>query len=438
MAVPAPGGYTGQDSIERTSHVTTRGLLAAAGAAACIGLAGSSIVASGQADDGFLARARALHLAVPVFDGHNDYPWEVRQRAGKDPAALDIRDARTDTMTDIPRLRQGGVGAQFWSVYVPASLAGQQAVTATLEQIDIVHRMVARYPGDFELALTADDVQRIFLQGRIASLIGMEGGHSIDASLGALRMFARLGARYMTLTHSKNVPWADSATDTPAHGGLTKFGEEVVAEMNRLGMLVDLSHVSEETMDDALRVTRAPVVFSHSSTRALCDHPRNVPDAILRQLPRNGGVVMVSFVPGFTTPEAAAWDAAQEAEAARLERLTPKNEDAVKAGVAAWTAAHPRPKVTVAQVADHVDHVRRVAGIDHVAYGSDFDGISSTPDGLEDVSKFPALTAELLRRGYTELEVKKVLGLNLLRVMRAAEAAAARMTAMPPARDVPR
>jgi membrane dipeptidase len=398
----------------------------------------SGLSGAAQPDDPFLARARALHLAVPMFDGHNDYPWEVRQRAGKDPARLDIGNARTDTMTDIPRLRQGGVGAQFWSVYVPAALAGQQAVTATLEQIDIVHRMIARYPDDFALALTADDVQRIFGEGKIASLIGMEGGHSIDSSLGALRMFARLGARYMTLTHSKNVPWADSATDTPEHGGLTKFGEEVIAEMNRLGMLVDLSHVSVETMEDVLRVTRAPVIFSHSSTRALCDHPRNVPDAILKQLPKNGGVVMVSFVPGFTTPEASAWDTAQEAEAARLETLTPRDEAAVRAGIAAWVAGHPRPKVTVAQVADHVDHVRKVAGIDHVAYGSDFDGITSAPNGLEDVSKFPALTAELLRRGYTELEVKKVLGLNLLRVMRAAEAAAVRLAAMPPAKDAPR
>jgi membrane dipeptidase len=391
-----------------------------------------------QTEDPFLARARALHLSVPMFDGHNDYPWEVRQKAGKDPARLDIRSVRTDTMTDIPRLRQGGVGAQFWSVYVPAALAGQQAVTATLEQIDIVHRMIARYPDDLELALTADDVQRIFGEGRIASLIGMEGGHSIDSSLGALRMFARLGARYMTLTHSKNVPWADSATDRPEHGGLTAFGEEVVREMNRLGMLVDMSHVSEDTMEDVLRVTRAPVIFSHSSTRALCDHPRNVPDAILRLLPKNGGVVMVSFVPGFTTPEASAWDTAQEAEQARLDTLSPKDEAAVKAGIGAWLTAHPRPKVTVAQVADHVDHVRRLAGIDHVAYGSDFDGITSAPAGLEDVSTFPALTAELLRRGYTELEVKKVLGLNLLRVMRAAEATAARMAAMPPANDVPR
>jgi len=407
----------------------------AAAVLVCVVMALAGFPGAAQTDDPFLARARALHLSVPMFDGHNDYPWEVREKAGKDVARLDIRNAQPATMTDIPRMRQGGVGAQFWSVYVPAALAGQQAVTATLEQIDIVYRMIARYPDDFELALTADDVQRIFGEGKIASLIGLEGGHSIDSSLGALRMFARLGARYMTLTHSKNVPWADSATDTPEHGGLTAFGEEVVREMNRLGMLVDMSHVSEETMEDVLRVTRAPVIFSHSSARALCDHPRNVPDAILRQLPKNGGVVMVSFVPGFTTPEASAWDTAQEAERARLEKLAPKDEAAMKAGMSAWLAGHPRPKVTIAQVADHVDHVRKMAGIDHVAYGSDFDGISSTPAGLEDVSKFPALTAELLRRGYTELEVKKVLGMNLLRVMRAAETAAARMAAAPPARD---
>jgi membrane dipeptidase len=419
--------WRGPFSKGRDVRIRTVTVLIACGAAALAGARGAA-----QTGDSFLARARALHLAVPMFDGHNDYPWEVRERAGKDPARLDISGTRTDTMTDIPRLRQGGVGAQFWSVYVPASLAGQQAVTATLEQIDIVHRMIARYPDDLALAFTADDVQRIFTEGKIASLIGMEGGHSIDSSLGALRMFARLGARYMTLTHSKNVPWADSATDRPEHGGLTKFGEEVVAEMNRLGMLVDLSHVSEATMEDVLRVTRAPVIFSHSSARALCDHPRNVPDAILRQLPRNGGVVMVSFVPGFTTPEASAWDAAQEAESARLEKLTPKDESAVRAAMAVWVAEHPRPRVTVAQVADHIDHVRSVAGVDHVGYGSDFDGISSAPSGLEDVSTFPALTAELLRRGYTELEVKKVLGLNLLRVMRAAEATAARLAAAPP------
>ncbi|MCX6552752.1 MAG: dipeptidase [Acidobacteria bacterium] len=384
---------------------------------------------SGQADS-LLTRARDLHRAVPMFDGHNDYPWEVRQLADKDPAKLDIRAPQPKTMTDIPRLRQGGVGAQFWSVYTPPSLAGKGAVTAALEQIDIVYRMMARYPDVFEIARTADDVERIFKSGKIASLIGMEGGHAIDSSLGALRMFARLGAKYMTLTHSKNVPWADSATDTPEHGGLTPFGEDVVREMNRLGMIVDISHVSPDTMEDVLRVTQAPVIFSHSSARALCDHPRNVPDAILRMLPKNGGVVMVSFVPGFTTPEAAAWDAAYEAEQARLEKANPNDEAVVKAALAPWLAAHPRPKVTVSNVADHIDYVRKMAGIDHVGYGSDFDGISAAPSGLDDVSTFPVLTAELLRRGYTDDEIKKVIGLNLLRVMRAAEATASRLSAV--------
>jgi membrane dipeptidase len=374
--------------------------------------------------DSLLERARQLHREVPLFDGHNDYPWEVRTKAGKDPAALDIRGPQPATMTDIPRLRKGGVGAQFWSVYVPASMAGQTAVTATLEEIDIVHRMIARYPDTFELALTAADVERIFRNGRIASLIGMEGGHSIDSSLGALRMFYRLGARYMTLTHGKNVPWADSATDEPAHHGLTPFGEDVIHEMNRLGMMADLSHVSPGVMLHVLRLSKAPVIFSHSSARALVDHPRNVPDDVLRALKENGGVVMVSFVPSFTTKEAMAWEAALEAEEARLVKLTPGDEAAVTRELSAWKAAHPQPVVTVADVANHIDHIRAVAGIDHVGYGSDFDGITSTPQGLDDVSMFPALTAELLRRGYPDADVKKILGLNLLRVMRAVEAVA--------------
>ncbi len=385
----------------------------------------TGLVASDQ-PDGLLARARTLHARIPVFDGHNDYPWVVRQQASLDLAKLDIAGAQPATMTDIPRLRRGGVGAQFWSVYVPSSFAGQRAVTATLEQIDIVHRMVARYPDVFELALTADDVERIFRSGRIASLIGMEGGHSIDSSLGALRMFYRVGARYMTLTHGKNTPWADSATDTAEHGGLTPFGEEVVREMNRLGMLVDLSHVSPDAMKDALRVSAAPVIFSHSSARALCDHPRNVPDDVLRLLPQNGGVVMVSFVPGFTTPAAMAWDDARDAEQQRI--ATTMRDDAAggAAALKAWDEANPRPPVTIGDVADHFDHIRRVAGVRHIAYGSDFDGISSAPAGLEDVSTFPALTAELLRRGYTDDDVLLILGGNLLRVMRAAEAGARR------------
>jgi membrane dipeptidase len=396
---------------------------------ACVAVAAAAVSARPDQADTLLAHARALHRAVPMFDGHNDYPWEVRTQADKDAARLDIRGPQPKTMTDIPRLRQGGVGAQFWSTYIPSSLQGRGAVTAELEQIDIVYQMMARYPDTFELARTADDVERIFKAGKIASMIGVEGGHAIDSSLGALRMFARLGAKYMTLTHSKNVPWADSATDTPEHGGLTMFGEDVVREMNRLGMLVDMSHVSPDTMEDVLRVTQAPVIFSHSSARALCDHPRNVPDVILKKLPANGGVVMVSFVRGFTTPDAAAWDAAQEAEQERAAKAHPNDAAAVKAAMETWTAAHPTPPVTIANVADHIDHVRKVAGIDHVGYGSDFDGISAGPDGLENVSTFPALTAELLRRGYTDEDVKKVLSLNLLRVMRAAEATAARMNA---------
>jgi membrane dipeptidase len=374
-----------------------------------------------------LARARALHQQVPLIDGHNDYPWAARAAARGDLDKVDITKPQPELMTDIPRLREGGVGGQFWSVYVPSDFAGQRAVTATLEQIDIVHRMVRKWPETFDLARTAGDVERIFKAGRIASLIGMEGGHSIDNSLAALRMFHALGARYMTLTHSANTPWADSGTDTPAAGGLTAFGEEVVREMNWLGMLVDLSHTSPDTMADALRVAEAPVIFSHSNARALCDVGRNVPDDILRRLPKNGGVVMVTFVPSFTTPEAAAWGERAMAEYDRTRRRIKDNPEAIRAAMRRWRKDHPEPKVTLAQVADHIDHIRQVAGIDHVGIGSDFDGIDSGPEGLEDVSTFPALTAELLRRGYSDDEVQTVLGLNVLRVMRAAEATAARL-----------
>jgi membrane dipeptidase len=330
-------------------------------------------------------------------------------------------------MTDIGRLRAGGVGGQFWSVYVPVELAGQSAVTATLEEIDTVHQMVRRYPEAFELALTADDVERIFKRGRIGSLIGMEGGHSIDNSLAALRMFYRLGARYMTLTHSKNTAWADSATDDPKFGGLAPFGDEVVREMNWLGMLVDLSHVSPETMEDAIRVSQAPVMFSHSSARALNDVPRNVPDNILQLLPKNGGVVMVTFVPGFLSPKVAAWQKLQDAESARLTKQFPADAAAVTRGVQEWTSAHPAPRATLSEAADHIDHIRKVAGIDHIGLGSDFDGITMVPAGLEDVSKYPALVAELLRRGYQDDDVKKILGENILRVMRDVEKVSKRL-----------
>jgi membrane dipeptidase len=340
---------------------------------------------------------------------------------------VDIRQPQPALMTDIPRLRRGQVGAQFWSVYVPASLPGDHAVSATLEQVDFVHQLARRYPDTFEIASTSADVERIFRSGRVASMMGVEGGHSIDSSLATLRMLHRLGARYMTLTHSSNVPWADSATDKPLNGGLSPFGEAVVREMNWLGMLVDLSHVSPEAMDDALRVSRAPVVFSHSSARALCDVARNVPDDVLKRLQQNGGVVMVTFVPSFLSPAAADWDRQAAAESERARKQFPKDEAAIRAAVDAWRAAHPEPTATLGDVANHIDHVRKIAGIDHVGIGSDFDGISSAPIGLEDVSTFPALVEELLRRGYSDEDVKKVLGLNVIRAMRQAERVAQAM-----------
>jgi membrane dipeptidase len=378
-----------------------------------------------------LDRARALHKQVPLIDGHNDYPWELREKAQRDLDKLDITKPQPSLMTDIARLRAGGVGGQFWSVYVPAE--STDPVAATLEQIDIVHRMMRKYPETFELALTADDVERVFKKGRIASLIGMEGGHSIASSLGVLRMFHRLGARYMTLTHNKNLPWADCANEPPVLNGLSPFGEEVVREMNWLGMLVDLSHVSPDTMADAIAVSEAPVIFSHSSARALTDVVRNVPDNILQMLPKNGGVVMVTFVPGFLSTEVAAWSRRQTEEENRLKQQSPNDPAALKAGLDAWTKTNPAPRATLAHAADHIDHIRKVAGIDHIGLGSDFDGITSVPVGLEDVSTFPALTAELLRRGYTDEELKKILGLNILRVMRNVERVSAKLQKSRPA-----
>jgi membrane dipeptidase len=357
---------------------------------------------SAQTD--LVARARALHKQAPLIDGHNDYPWALRGLdPGRDFSQAEISEPVPSLMTDIPRLRQGGVGGQFWSVYVPSTMQGKEAVRATLEQIDIVHRMTKRWPGTFEMAYTAADIDRSFKVGRIGSLIGMEGGHSIDSSLATLRMMFALGARYMTLTHSANVPWADASPGPSVLGGLSKFGEEVVREMNRLGMLVDLSHVSPETMEDALRVSEAPVIFSHSSAKAICNVHRNVPDHVLQMVAKNGGVVMVTFVPGFISQAVADFDAKPEAE---------------RKGMIA-------PKATLSQVADHIDHIRKVAGIDHIGLGGDFDGISQVVAGLEDVSTYPALTAELLKRGYKDDDIKKILGLNVLRVMRQAEKVAA-------------
>ncbi|WP_125256560.1 dipeptidase [Brevundimonas fluminis] len=374
-------------------------------------------------------RARRVMQRTPLIDGHNDLPWALRQNHGSDPHAVDLAtdlDATTDLHTDIPRLKAGGMGGQFWSVYVPASLPPVEAAQATFEQIDVVRRMVAAHPEAFELAYTADDVVRIHRGGRIASLIGIEGGYSINDSLGLLRVFHAMGVRYMTLTHSTTTTWADSATDAPKWGGLSPFGEAVVREMNRLGIMVDLSHVSEETMLDALRVSEAPVIFSHSSARGVTGHPRNVPDSVLRLLPEDGGVVMITFVPGFVSEDVRAWGAARSAEEARLKSLHPGSPNAVTEGVAAWVAANPPPRADISDVADHIEHVRRVAGIDHVGLGGDFDGVSALPDGLGGVETYPALIAELYRRGWTDADVRKLLGENVLRVMRDVEAVAAR------------
>ncbi|HEX5071360.1 MAG TPA: dipeptidase [Vicinamibacterales bacterium] len=390
-----------------------------------LSLAAPFAVALAPQADPMIDRARRLLREVPIIDGHNDYPWEVRQKAAMDLNKLDMRQPQPSIMTDFGRLTAGGVGGQFWSVYVPSPAAGTTAadtVTTALEQIDIVHRMVARYPDKLQLALSAADIENAQKAGRIASLIGMEGGHAINSSLATLRMMYRLGARYMTLTHSLNIPWADSATDTPRLDGLSPFGEEVVHEMNRLGMMVDLSHVSPGTMSDALRVTTAPVIFSHSSARALCDVPRNVPDEILRQIPKNGGIVMVTFVPQFISQAVADHNIRDTAERARLEAVPGATPEAVTRGLETWRAAHPAPRATLAQVADHIDHIRKVAGIDHIGVGGDFDGITTVVQGLEDVSTYPALMAELLKRGYTDEDIRKIAGRNMLRVMRAVEA----------------
>ncbi len=372
-------------------------------------------------------RAKALHAKVPLIDGHNDLPWQIRRKANRDVWSIDINEPQPDFHTDIPRLREGMLGAQFWSVYVPASMQGKEATRATMEEIDIVYQMIERYPDTFQLATTADEVEAAFAAGKIASMMGIEGGHSIDSSLGALRMFHLLGVRYMTLTHSRNIPWADSATDTMAVDGLTEFGNEVVREMNRLGMLVDLSHVSPATMRDALDVTEAPVIFSHSSALAVCNHVRNAPDDVLERLVDNGGVIMVTFVPGYISEETRLHGVKRNEERERLASMPGSTDESVAEGIAAWNEANPTPPATLAQVADHIDHIRDVAGIDHIGIGGDYDGISSLPVGLEDVSTYPMLTAELVRRGYSDEDIMKILGRNVLRVMRESEAVAARL-----------
>jgi len=374
-------------------------------------------------------RAQAIRIlrTVPLIDGHNDIPDALRERGGVDSVDFAVRQPRL--MTDIPKLRAGYVGAQFWAAYVPVTTmdSGTHAAIYALEQIDLVHRLCAKYPRSLAMAYTAADIERNFAAGKISCLIGIEGGHAIENSLGALRMFYRVGTRYMTLTHWRSLDWATASTDT-ARRGLSPFGKQVVLEMNRLGMLVDLSHVNDQTMSDALHTTRAPVIFSHSSARALANHARNVPDSILKLVAVNRGVVMVNFNPGFVSEAVRVSD---DTVNARLDRLRAAGADSATRAdsLKAWNATGPH--ATLVQVADDIEYIRRIAGVDCVGLGSDFDGITEVPLGVEDVSKFPDLIAELLRRGWTEADVKKVAGLNTLRVLRDAERVAAEMRRQP-------
>ncbi|KHL25379.1 membrane dipeptidase [Croceibacterium mercuriale] len=378
--------------------------------------------------------ADAALEAAPVWDGHNDVPWQLRGRYNNVLLNFDFGNTRaqgagpleTAMHTDLPRLAAGKVGAQFWSVYVSAALPEPEAVVATLEQIDVTRRLIARYPDELALALTSADVSRAMQQGKIASLMGMEGGHSIGSSLAVIRQMYALGARYLTLTHNRNTPWADSATADPEHDGLTGFGELVVREMQRIGMLVDLSHVSEATMLDTLDVIRAqqgaPVIFSHSGARAVADHPRNVPDSVLQRLPENGGIVMVVALPGFISNNVREWNTRQTAEVTRLEALYPDAADQVDAGLTEWLKINPPAQATIADMADHVDHIRNVAGIDHIGIGGDYDGMPSGPVGMEDVAGYPALFTELARRGYSQEDLEKISSRNMMRVLQRAEA----------------
>ena len=396
--------------------------------------------ALGQApiDPKVQARIDRILKATPLIDGHNDLPEQLVENYGSRVDRLDsgtVAWTPKPLMTDMKRLREGRIGGQFWSVYIDGTVTGDEAIRQTIEQIDIVDRLIAAYPRDLERALTADDIVRIHKAGRVASLIGIEGGRQIGGSLAALRQFYRLGARYMTLTHNQTTEWADSATDDPKFGGLSPFGRKVVGEMNRLGMLVDLSHVSPEVMRQAIAVGRAPVIFSHSSAGGLNGHPRNVPDDVLRLLPANGGVVMVNWVPGFLSPGVWRWDGLRAAEEARLKSIHRASTAAVAEGVKVWQAANPRPAVSVKEVADHVEHVARVAGHDHVGIGADLDGIPYTPTGLEGVETYPRLFAELIRRGWNDADLAKLAGGNVLRALRRAEAVAKSMSGQPAALD---
>ena len=389
--------------------------------------------ASAQSVDRFLARAKALHRAIPMIDTHNDLPEMLRERAHNDLAKMNPEQRLENIDTDLPRMKEGLVGGQFWAAYVPASFVDRGGAGYALEQIDVIRRMTAQSPS-LGWATTATDIARVHAAGKIASLIGIEGGYAIENSLANLRMFYELGVRYMTLTHGGNTAWADAATEAPRHGGLTKFGEEVVREMNRLGMMVDISHVSDGTMSDALRVSEAPVIFSHSSARALANHARNVPDSILKLMPKNGGIVMVNIFPGFVNPIAAEQAAGVLDKERDYKAKYPDDPKRASTEYLAWltkTMTEMEPG-TLGEVADHVDHIVKVAGIDHVGYGADFGSLTNHPKGLEDVSRYPYLTAELLRRGYSDKQVKKIIGGNFLRVMRQVERVSARLKRLRP------
>jgi membrane dipeptidase len=393
--------------------ILRRGLLATCG------LVAFAALSTAHADeDKALAHARQLLKKVILVDGHNDLPWAIRtdKKAPGDVAAYDLN-GTVPGQTDLKRLEKGGIGAQFWSVYIPGEIGTGYARTQ-LEQIDIARRMIERYPK-FQFAGTVADIRAAHGQGRIASLMGMEGGHAIENSLGALRAYYDLGVRYMTLTHNVNLDWADSAAKPPEHGGLTKFGEDVVLEMNKLGMLVDLAHVSDDTMDDALRVSKAPVIFSHSSARAICDVPRNVPDSILKRLPENGGVVMVTFVAGFIDPEVAKIQMPAIAEVGR--RSQGKSVEEAEKISEQVLGNLKMPKTSIAKVADHIEHIRKVAGVKHIGLGGDYDGNSDWPVGLEDVSSYPLLFAELIRRGWSDEDLTLLAGENVLRALAQAE-----------------
>jgi membrane dipeptidase len=391
-------------------------------------LAAGRLLAQEAPDARALEHAREVMRSIPLIDGHNDLPFELREKAGGDLDSLDIAQAQDSLMTDIARLREGLVGAQFFAAYVPSDLTGRGAARFALQQIDLIHRLADRYPDTFEFARTAEDIRRIFDQDKIAALIGLEGGHAIEGSLDVLRTFYDLGVRYMTLTHWATHDWADAATDEPQWQGLRPgFGEDVIREMNRLGMLVDLSHVSDSTMVDAMRLSRSPVIYSHSSARALDGHVRNVPDAILRILGTNGGVAMVNFAPEFVSEDLRLWSERADSLRDSLRAEFTDDTSAMRAAFVSWREANPRPDATLVQVADHIDHLVDVAGIDHVGIGSDFDGIGFTPVGLEDVSTFPDLIAELVRRGYPDEDIRKILGGNLLRALDRAEVVAAQM-----------